>query len=203
MRATVLGEARSSPADLDSGVERQLREAAAATSARALLVWAEHCTECAMPSCYSTCSLYTPRRDLKCRRLAAGLELRHSDTKLGGRLYLARATFRRWGKLEAQGSLTIHAPAAARILETADRVMSRLLSAPLLPFGIRRSGSFAWNRLKTWFLARTSSVRLPDALLVEVIGEAVSQSDIVLTVRKQRGDDRQVLPSKADDRTGL
>jgi len=29
----------------------------------ALLLWGEHCIECAVPACYSICNLYQPRSD--------------------------------------------------------------------------------------------------------------------------------------------
>ena len=62
---------------------------------RSLLLWGEHCTDCANPLCYMTCSLYTPRSDLKCRRFENGLQpvipTRQGQT---GRILL-RARFRK------------------------------------------------------------------------------------------------------------
>ncbi len=37
------------------------------------LYWEEHCVECAIPSCYSTCPLYKKRKDLKCARFTHGI----------------------------------------------------------------------------------------------------------------------------------
>lgn len=66
-------------------------------SARAGLIFGEHCSECSYPSCYSTCSFYSPREDMHCRRFVAGFErFRGSDEhKL--------VQFRKWGKIEAVG----------------------------------------------------------------------------------------------------
>ena len=41
---------------------------------RSVLEWGEHCTECAIPQCYSTCDFYSARSDGKCRRFLYGLK---------------------------------------------------------------------------------------------------------------------------------
>src|SRR6266849_3142965 len=38
-----------------------------------ILAWSEHCVESAIPQCYSTCDLYDPRTDGKCRRFTFGI----------------------------------------------------------------------------------------------------------------------------------
>lgn len=56
----------------------------------------EHCVECAMPFCYSTCSMYENRRDKRCRRFDFGQQRVHfRDSVLDG----ATVSFRRWAKL--------------------------------------------------------------------------------------------------------
>jgi hypothetical protein len=42
---------------------------------RSFTVWQDHCSECAMPSCYSTCEFYRPRLDYKCERLDGGVRV--------------------------------------------------------------------------------------------------------------------------------
>jgi FkbH-like protein len=62
---------------------------------RSLIVWGEHCSECAAPACYSTCSFYTPRTDdLNCGRFAKGIQ-----TGRIGEVRLATLNFRKWGRL--------------------------------------------------------------------------------------------------------
>jgi len=80
---------------------------------RSMIVWGEHCSECAAPSCYTACSFYTPRPDGHCRRFAKGIET--IDTGMACPLPLSRIAFRRWGKLEGRGPvrpLTKHEAAA-------------------------------------------------------------------------------------------
>ena len=68
---------------------------------RSMIVWGEHCSECAAPSCYTACSFYTPRLDGHCRRFTRGIET--IDNGTSDRTPLTRIAFRRWGKLEGRG----------------------------------------------------------------------------------------------------
>ncbi len=68
---------------------------------RSMIVWGEHCSECAAPSCYRACSFYTPRPDGHCRRFTHGQET--IDAGLPASTPLTRIAFRRWGKLEGCG----------------------------------------------------------------------------------------------------
>ena len=65
----------------------------------ALLLWVEHCVECAVPYCYSSCPLYVERRDKKCARFTYGIYPNPNFSGLYS--YGADITFRRWGKLES------------------------------------------------------------------------------------------------------
>ena len=92
-------------------------------SAVALLLWEEHCLECAIPHCYTTCSLYVPRRDTKCARFTYGITPNPGARGLFG--YGADITFRRWGKLEAKwhGRPRMEPLQRARQLAEADRAL--------------------------------------------------------------------------------
>jgi FkbH-like protein len=68
------------------------------------LSWGEHCTECAFPTCYTTCSFYQPRQDGRCRRFENGIyKANHPATWLH---YSAYLQFRNWSMLWAQGNAT-------------------------------------------------------------------------------------------------
>src|SRR5215471_3167909 len=65
-----------------------------------LLFWEEHCVECSIPECYSTCRLYVARKDQKCARFVYGI---YPNDRVGGLLpNAADVSFRRWAKLEAK-----------------------------------------------------------------------------------------------------
>jgi FkbH-like protein len=84
---------------------------------RTVLPWSEHCTECVWPTCYSTCDLYSPREDGRCRRFVDGMVRVDCPASING--YLLKIRFKQWGKLWTPGSLNLHS------LEKADRIEHR------------------------------------------------------------------------------
>src|SRR4051812_40855229 len=65
-----------------------------------LLIWGEHCIECAAPACYRTCDLYERRPDGRCRRFTFGICRNPEFQSIRG--YGAEVRFKKWGKLEAR-----------------------------------------------------------------------------------------------------
>ncbi len=64
------------------------------------LLWEEHCAECTVPECYSSCLLYQEREDKKCARFVYGI---YPNSSIGGLFtYGAEIHFRRWGKLQSK-----------------------------------------------------------------------------------------------------
>jgi FkbH-like protein len=58
--------------------------------------WEEHCTECAVPGCYDSCSLFSKRIDGACSRFENGIQ--RVSTSEG---VFAHVIFKQWGKLES------------------------------------------------------------------------------------------------------
>jgi FkbH-like protein len=69
------------------------------------LLWAEHCIECAAPSCYSSCDLYQPRSDWRCRRFTFGVYKNPGFPSARG--YGIEVRFKKWAKLETVANSTI------------------------------------------------------------------------------------------------
>jgi FkbH-like protein len=69
------------------------------------LLWAEHCVECAAPSCYSSCDLYQPRSDGRCRRFTFGMYKNPAFRSTRG--YGVEVRFKKWAKLEAVANTAI------------------------------------------------------------------------------------------------
>jgi FkbH-like protein len=91
------------------------------------LQWQEHCIECAVPHCYSTCNLYVQRRDLKCARLVYGIV---RNPGFAGLLNVgADLRFRRWGKIEAVLTGNFGSLAAIRVFDSVDRVATAIVNA--------------------------------------------------------------------------
>ncbi len=72
----------------------------------AFLNWGEHCVECAAPACYSSCDLYQPRSDMRCRRFAFGAYKNPSFRSMRG--YGVEISFKKWAKIEAFGDTAVH-----------------------------------------------------------------------------------------------
>lgn len=70
----------------------------------ATVSWGEHCTECAFPTCYTTCSFYQARPDGRCRRFEHGIFRAEQPTTWLP--YAAYLQFRNWSMLWAQGNAT-------------------------------------------------------------------------------------------------
>lgn len=62
------------------------------------LVWQEHCVECGMPACYSTCPRYQKRSDGRCLLFKHGIErVKNPEAILGQNAVIE---MRQWAKLE-------------------------------------------------------------------------------------------------------
>src|SRR5208283_1046384 len=77
-----------------------------------LLFWAEHCVECAAPSCYQSCDLYQPRGDKRCRRFTFGAFKNPNFPSLHG--YGVEISFKKWGKIEASGNRALYSVDSAK-----------------------------------------------------------------------------------------
>jgi FkbH-like protein len=155
---------------------------------RAFLLWGEHCTECAAPDCYTSCNLYSPRPDNRCRRFAYGVYCnRHFRSAAG---YGAEVVFRRWGKIEAQGNSAL---LAAPLVNGAERVAA--LAAPVadwLGSLVRRaSGDQRWSWLSFSLLERLNR-RLagragrPDAFVAEIYNPGDAPVTLLLSMAVDR-----------------
>src|SRR5215472_12141778 len=99
--------------------------------ARTALPWSEHCTECVWPTCYTTCDLYSPRQDGRCRRFVDGMvRIDHLAAPNG---YLLKISFKRWGKLWAPGSARLLSIDQAAANEKWDRRLGSTLVNIALP----------------------------------------------------------------------
>ena len=119
-----------------------------------VLLWEEHCHECAPPLCYQTCSLYVARADQKCARFVYGI---YPNLDFSGEFGFGADIFlRRWGKLETalygrSVSLRSH-----RLFQAFDRGITRLVnltSDVLQPVKPKRRQNGALVLLRNAFMA--------------------------------------------------
>lgn len=149
---------------------------------RAFLLWGEHCIECAAPDCFTSCDLYQPRSDRRCRRFTYGVYRNPAFSSAAG--YGGEVVFKRWGKLEARGNATLLRPGVARVLEAGVALAAPLLNRVGGLVG-RLSGDIRWSyithsvleRLNGWLFRRRPDM-LPDAFVIEIYNPG--QADVTL-----------------------
>ncbi len=140
---------------------------------RALLIWSEHCIECAAPECFQSCDLYKARPDERCRRFENGM--RRNNYLRGHTGSAAEIVFGKWGKLETRGNTVLINNRLLTVLET---VIPRL--QPLINvFGriVRRlGGSAPWTSLSFELfdylskkLQASDKQDTPDGFLIEIV----------------------------------
>jgi len=181
MRQTVAGEQKTLLVD---GSQLPLRLFAATKKSIALgssLIWGEHCSECAMPTCYGTCAFYTPRRDLKCRRFDKGIEAvraRGAPGELG-----LRVSFRKWGKLEAEMRPAVVSRERGFALRVGETLVNEFLAAAPLTHRLHDGVAIAWTRAKTKVASAGPSAVAYDAFLIEGFSETAADCMFTVTVK--------------------
>ena len=138
-----------------------------------LLMWGEHCVECAIPGCFTTCDLYQSRPDLRCRRLSYGMYRNRHFSSIRG--YGAEVQFKKWGKIEARGN-TLMLP--VNIVLFVERLID--LIAPLTnaigALMYRLTNDIRWSylehviheRFARWLHRKIHTKSKPDFFLLEV-----------------------------------
>lgn len=138
-----------------------------------LLMWGEHCIECAAPGCFATCDLYQSRPDQRCRRLTYGMYRNQRFPSARG--YGAEVTFKQWGKIEARGN-TLMLPAAVTLL--AERIIGSIspLANAAGAMMYRLTSDTRWSylehalleRFARWLHRVSRAESKPDFFLLEV-----------------------------------
>jgi FkbH-like protein len=156
---------------------------------RAFLLWGEHCTECAAPDCYTSCSLYEARPDGRCRRFEYGVYPNHAFAT-GGRP-AAEIVFRRWAKIEAQANLRL---APAGTVAAAERIAGA--AAPLFDRLGRLVGKLSGDRRWSWLSysllerlnrrLRRGRIARPDAFVVEIHNPGDADVTLLLSMAVDR-----------------
>ena len=146
--------------DLPNQVVHRFVELRRALAKQSLIVWGEHCSECAAPACYSTCSFYTPRTDdLNCGRFAKRIQKGRI-----GQMRLATITFRKWGKLFGLGPVGLALPAKAERREQINDLVSGAITNWVPSVALRR---MEWQSNQWKIRGSGRSVEPVDAFVIE------------------------------------
>jgi len=155
--------------------ELEVRDAPALVSSASrvsLLAWSEHCVECAVPHCYSTCDLYRARPDGKCRRFTFGIA--RNDTLRTWLPYAVEVDFRVISHIWTKGSVRTVPLTAYRALDLLNRAVgsvirgiSRILT-PVLPRHTLTRGFYHYRKQVVRALHARGGVKA-DGFLLQVI----------------------------------
>ena len=135
------------------------------------LAWSEHCVECAIPDCYSSCPLYSARTVGACARFSYGI---YPNRSFGGHFdFGADVLFRRWAKLEAAiGFRTMPVPVTPHAL---------LEGVARLPLWVRNRAS----RIVSRAVDTTFDF---DAFVLECFSPSPDPFNLILTYTTYEGD---------------
>ncbi len=155
--------------------------------ARTVLPWSEHCTECVWPTCYTTCDLYSPREDGRCRRFVDGMVRIDCPESING--YLLKIRFKQWGKLWTPASLNLHSASEAARLENKDYRLGTVLRDLPLPIPLKTlavTKRYSWKKRQAVgdkAVRDNLNGRWPTAFLLECYNPSDKQADVSLTIR--------------------
>jgi FkbH-like protein len=155
-------------------------------AAFSLAPWEEHCTECAMPACYTTCDLYAMRMDGKCRRFVNGMEIIPVGNHPQG--FFVKIAFKRWGQLMAYANMRMIVADEAKAIERKVRQVQALAAGfpgdGVSILGRRGIPSRMARRWKKSVVKSHGRVfdRVPDSFLLEVFNPQPDPVRLSLTI---------------------
>lgn len=186
MFEVLLNQPKSRHLSVSAETTDAMAETSASIVMRTGLVWAEHCTECAWPTCYSTCSLYTPRADLNCRRFEEGIVPVVIRPGAGSTGRAMRVSFRQWGKLEAHGRPTLAPSQRLKGVDLADRALRSALRTRVAGEATRRRAGDVYSARVRPHLGPAGEVpNDQDIFLLEAINEGSDAVQFTLTVLEE------------------
>jgi FkbH-like protein len=158
---------------------------------RTVLPWSEHCTECVWPTCYTSCDLYSPREDGRCRRFSDGMVRIDCDEALNS--YVLKIRFKQWGKLWTPGNIRLRSAKDALKLERRDHWIGTTLyqlpaPVPLKQLATQKRYSFK----KRMAYQSSAGEATPTGFVLECYNPSPKLVRLSLTMRSI--DDRVKIP---------
>ena len=132
-------------AQVPAEIVERFREARPKLLSRTLLPWSEHCTECVWPTCYTSCDLYSPREDGRCRRFVDGMV--RVDCPGAANSHLVKIRFKRWGKLWTPGNVRLLSIEESDRIGRRDQAIGSVLIQLPVPAPVR---NFATGKRYSW-----------------------------------------------------
>ena len=150
---------------------------------RTLIPWGEHCTECVWPTCYTSCDLYQPRIDGRCRRFIEGMV--RIDAPDSVNTYVLKVSFKRWAKLWSPANLQLYSLRSADAAEASDLLAAACIRVlPGRP--LKRFASLKRYSMKKRRMMRSGPGSFtPGHFLVECYNPNSSDAPMTVTMRRK------------------
>lgn len=165
-------------------VRAQWTDMSRGVTARSVIPWGEHCTECAIPHCFLTCDLYQPRLgDASCRRFSEGMVRCHG--KWGVAPWLLKIHFKKWAKLWADGCAATVSMPVADTMERMNAWIGKTALSLTLPKLIKKKVMAAPWRFRNaccWWASKFGTRETPNYFRVEVYNPGLEPVGISLYI---------------------
>jgi FkbH-like protein len=182
MYETEANTKKESSDQIPADILAKFRQLGNAVSERTVLPWSEHCTECVWPTCYTTCDLYSPREDGRCRRFSDGMVRIDCAGTLNS--YLLKIRFKRWGKLWTPGNTRLRSMRDAQKLERRDYwIGTTLLQLPAPSTVTRMATQKRYGFKKRMAYRGAASETSPTAFVLECYNPSPNVVRLSLTMR--------------------
>ncbi len=167
---------------LPPGTIKRFEELTSLVEFRTALPWGEHCTECAWPTCYTTCELDDRREDGGCRLFIDGMTRIDIDEVV--RPYLLKLRFKRWAKLWTVGNLARYSRQESLRKEKRNMMIGAFARSAPLPRQLKSKvlGKVAYLRRCEAERASPADVP-PDCFLIECYNPSDRPLNLTLSIR--------------------
>lgn len=180
---------------IPSHIKSSFKEYRHRVALRSILPWSEHCVECVWPTCYSTCSLYSPREDKRCRLFVKGMV--RVDNPGGLNDYLIEIIFKRWGKLWCPGSVHMFHFTVARRFELVNHLIGMIVTSKVFPKCVRAfAAKYIYSFKKKFSRQFQKSSINPDCYLMECYNPYEEEVGITLTIRSDEKNSIDIFQKK-------
>ncbi|MDO5978066.1 HAD-IIIC family phosphatase [Flavivirga spongiicola] len=151
---------------------------------RSMLHWTEHCTECAMPSCFKTCDLYAPRIDGKCQRFVEGIERVKQPDEVNNAAQILKIQFKKWGVLATQGNNELYDCNEIEKKERRELKLSRVIHLVPPKFVKKKLIQKRYSQKKKKIISeQNSGTKTPDGFLLEIYNPTEEMIPLGLVIR--------------------
>jgi FkbH-like protein len=182
MYETEVNNVRETAEAIPEETRRRWSQLSPHVTARTVIPWGEHCTECAVPKCYLTCDLYQKRPvDWDCRRFFTGMGRVFGVS--GVMPWLLKIHFKKWGKIWADGTTRLTPLACATRMEYANVWLGAAIQNIPGPERLRRRFAHAYRKRRDLWLKGRTGGPLPDYFLIEVYNPGSTGIPLTFYVR--------------------